>query len=307
MTRESGSMLGDARELANLQLLGLRAKALGGGEMNNDEMTALWNGTAGAAWIESQTMLDELFRPFEALLVREAMGATRVLDVGCGTGATTLAIGQALAGMGSCLGVDVSAPMVARAKERVGPLRNVEFACADAGVHRFEPGSFDLIVSRFGVMFFSDPVAAFANLLAATRPGARLNAIAWRSPAENPFMTAAERAAAPLLPSLAAARKPNAPGQFAFADGDRVRGLLEQAGWATVEVRRLDVECAMPSAALTGYLTRMGPLGQALRDVDEATREKVWSVVQPAFDSFRRGDEVRFTAACWELRAAAQR
>ncbi len=272
--------------------------------MNNEEQFALWNGTAGAAWVDAQQLVDEMFRPFESLLVREAAGSQRVLDVGCGTGSTTLAIARSLESKGSCLGVDISAPMIARARERAGASRNVEFAVADAGVHSFPPNQLDLIVSRFGVMFFADPVAAFSNLRSGTVAGARLRAIAWRSPAENPFMTAAERAAAPFLPALPP-RKPNAPGQFAFADGERVRGLLESAGWKSVDVQKLDVTCALPSVDLTAYLMRMGPVGQALRDVDEAMRERVWSAVRPAFEPFMHGAEVRYTAACWMLNATS--
>lgn len=269
----------------------------------SDEQKQLWNGTAGAAWVDGQPLLDEMFRPFEALLVREAAGATRVLDLGCGTGSTTLAIAQALPG-GTCVGVDISAPMIARARERAAGVANVAFHCDDAGTHAFEPRAYDLLVSRFGVMFFADPVKAFANLLAAARPGARLCAIAWRAAAENPFTTAAERAAAPLLPALPP-RQPNAPGQFAFADAGRVRALLQQAGWVNVELERLDVECALPRAQLLPYLTKMGPVGQALRTADDATRRRVLEAVEPAFATFARGDEVRFTAACWRLAALA--
>lgn len=269
----------------------------------SDEQKQLWNGTAGTAWVEGQPLLDDMFRPFEALLVREAEGATRVLDIGCGTGSTSLAIARSLSG-GTCLGVDVSAPMIARARERAAGVANVEFRCDDAGAHAFEPGAFDLLVSRFGVMFFADPVSAFSNLRRAARSQARLRAIAWRGAAENPFMTAAERAAAPFLPALPP-RQPNAPGQFAFADANRVRSLLEQAGWANVELERLDIECAFPRAELTGYLSRLGPVGQALRTADEATRRRVLEAVEPAFATFERGDEVRFTAACWMLAAIA--
>ena len=97
----------------------------------------------------------------------------------------------------------------------------------------FEPESFDRIISRFGVMFFENSVSAFANLRRAATVGAEMCLFAWRSPAENPFMTTAERAAAPLLPNISA-REPDAPGQFAFADAGRVVRILKDAGWADI-------------------------------------------------------------------------
>jgi len=161
-----------------------------------------------------------------------------------------------------------------------------------------------MIISRFGVMFFDDPVRAFANLRRAAQSQAALRFIAWRGPKENPFMTAAERAAAPLLPNIPA-RKPDAPGQFGFADGRRVRHILEQAGWTNIEVRPIDVACAMPAAALTTYVTRMGPLGTALRDTDPATQAGIIETVRAAFDRYVDGTQIRFTSACWMVAAAA--
>src|SRR5262249_45490429 len=147
-----------------------------------------------------------------------ARGARSVLDVGCGTGATTLAIARALGAGGRSVGIDISEPMLALAWERAKREKGTAtFVVADAETPAFEPGSFDTIVSRFGVMFFGDSVRAFANLRSAVRPGGDLALIAWRGPADNPFMTAAERAAAAYLPDIPP-RSVDGPGQFAFGD-----------------------------------------------------------------------------------------
>ncbi|MET3441526.1 SAM-dependent methyltransferase [Variovorax paradoxus] len=272
------------------------------------EQAALWNGPAGRAWVDAQESLDRLFALFENLLVNEARTASarRVLDVGCGTGATTLAIARALGAEGRCVGADISEPMIAAARARAqregSPAR---FVCADVQSHAFEPVSFDLIVSRFGVMFFDSPVQAFANLRHAVADGGALRAIAWRSAAENPFMTTAERAAAPLLPNLPA-RKPGAPGQFAFADRHRVSSILEESGWAGIDIRPIDVECTLPERELAGYLTRLGPVGLILQnEADERMRTQVIEAVRTAFDPYVHGTEVRFTAACWMIGARA--
>ena len=269
------------------------------------DQAALWNGPAGRAWVEAQALLDQILKPFEDLLVNAVAveSARRVLDVGCGTGSTTVAVARLLGAQGQCVGVDVSEPMISAARaraEREGtPAR---FVCADAQTHAFEPASVDLIMSRFGVMFFDDVVQAFANLRRAARAGAACRFVAWRSATENPFMITAERAAAPLLPNLPA-RRPDAPGQFAFADQRRVQRLLEDSGWTAIEIQPIDVECSLPEQELLPYVTRLGPVGMALPEVDETTRAQVIDTVRAAFDPFVHGADVRFTAACWMVGA----
>jgi ubiquinone/menaquinone biosynthesis C-methylase UbiE len=271
----------------------------------DNAQTTLWNGLAGRAWVETQELLDQMFKPIEDLLV-EAVSAgsgRRVLDVGCGTGSTTLAVARLLGARGRCTGIDISEPMITAARaraEREGTPAG--FIRADAQTHAFEPASFDMIISRFGVMFFDDPVRAFANLRRALEADAQLRFIAWRSPSENPFMTTAERAAAPLLPNLPA-RRPDAPGQFAFADQRRVYRTLEESGWAEIDIQPIDVACTLPEKDLVRYLTRLGPLGLILHEADDRTRTQVIETVRAAFEPYVHGAEVRFTAACWMVGA----
>jgi ubiquinone/menaquinone biosynthesis C-methylase UbiE len=272
-----------------------------------DAQTTLWNGLAGRAWVEAQELLDQMFKPLEDLLVEAVFAGSgrQVLDVGCGTGSTTLAVARRLGAKGQCIGIDISEPMLTAARaraEREGT--PASFIRANAQDHAFEPASFDMIISRFGVMFFDDFVRAFANLRRAAKDDAELRFIAWRSPSENPFMTTAERAAAPLLPNLPA-RQPDAPGQFAFADQGRVHRILEESGWAEIDIRPLDVTCTLPEKELVRYLTRLGPLGLILHEADDRTRTQVIETVRAAFEPYVHGAEVRFTAACWRVGARA--
>lgn len=274
---------------------------------SDSEQAVLWNGQAGRAWVEAQALLDQMFKPLEELLVEAALAQprARVLDVGCGTGSTTLAVAVRLGAKSQCVGIDISEPMIAAAKARAERVAvPASFVVADAETHAFEPDSFDLIISRFGVMFFEDPVRAFANLRRAGTAGGELRCIAWRSPAENPFMTAAERAAAPLLPNLPP-RQPNAPGQFAFADPRRVRRILEESGWQEIDIRPLDVRCRLPENDLMAYLARLGPLGRVLPELDENTRSRVLEVARAAFEPYVQGDWVSYDAACWSVGARA--
>ena len=273
----------------------------------DDEQMKLWNGPAGRAWVEAQELLDQVLKPFEDLLV-EAVSAGcggRVLDVGCGTGSTTLAVARLLGAKGRCIGIDISDPMIAAARARAERESTpASFVRANAQIHAFEPASFDMIISRFGVMFFDDSVRAFANLRRAVRDDAEFRFVAWRGAAENPFMTTAERAAAQLLPNLPA-RRPNAPGQFAFADQRRVYTIMEESGWAEIDIRPIDVACTLPEKELVRYLTRLGPVGLILQEADDRTRTQVIETVRAAFDPYVHGAEVRFVAACWMVGARA--
>ena len=275
-------------------------------QKTSDEQVELWNGVAGCAWVEEQELLDRMFKPFEEMLadtVSAGNAINRVLDVGCGTGSTTVAMARRVGSQDSCLGIDISEPMIRLARmraEREGV--PVSFIVANAQTHALEPASFDMIVSRFGVMFFDDSVAAFENLRRAVRQGGGLEFIAWRAPSENPFMTTAERAAATLLPNLPP-RRPGAPGQFAFGDSDRVRGILEQSGWAEIEILPIDIRCSLPEKELVRYFTRFGPVGLMFAELDEGTRGRVVETVRAAFDSYVNGAEVSYTAACWMVRA----
>lgn len=273
----------------------------------DDEQTKLWNGLAGRAWVEAQEVLDSMFKPLEDLLAEAVSAASgrQVLDVGCGTGSTTLAVARRLGAEGRCMGIDISEPMITAARARAERESTpASFIRANAQDHAFEPASFDVIISRFGVMFFDDSVRAFANLRRAAKDDAQLRFVAWRSPSENPFMTTAERAAAPLLPKLPA-RRPGAPGQFAFADSHRVSRILEESGWAEIDIRPLDVACTLPEKELIRYLTRLGPLGLILHEADDRTRAQVIGTVRAAFEPYVHGAEVRFTAACWMASARA--
>lgn len=275
-----------------------------------NDQTELWNGPAGRAWVDAQELMDGILKPFERLLV-EAVSARAqaagfaILDVGCGAGSTTLALARLIGRTGHCVGIDISKPMITAAQARAAREDvPAHFTCDSAQGHVFEPASFDMIVSRFGVMFFDEPVRAFANLRRAAKDDAELCLLAWRSAAENPFMTTAERAAAPVLPNLPP-RRPDGPGQFAFANDDRVGAILENSGWHQIDLRPIDVECTLPEKELVRYFTQLGPVGLFLQDADDQSRSRVVETVRAAFEPYVHGADVRFTAACWMIGAQA--
>lgn len=276
-------------------------------EPEEGQMT-IWNSEKGCAWVEAQELLGNLFQPLEDQLFSAAgiEPGCRVLDVGCGTGGTTRAASRLAGTGGSAIGIDISEPMIAAAREHAAEAATPEsFIRADAQTHAFEPASFDKIISRIGVMFFEDPVVAFANLRHAVTDNGELHFIAWRSPEENAFMTVAERAAAPLLPGLLPSRDPDAPGQFAFAKEERIRSILRNSGWAQIQIRPVDLACSLPETALNFFLSRMGLLGQVLHKVDGRIRVQVIETVRAAYEPFVKGAEVHFISACWLVSARA--
>lgn len=267
-----------------------------------------WTARRGDAWIDLQPILDRMFLPIAQALADTAMTERprEILDIGCGTGATTLALAGRVAPRGSCTGIDVSAAMLEVARQRAvaAGTVNARFIADDAQRHRFVPGSFDAVVSRFGVMFFDDPAGAFANIRTAIRTGGMLTCFAWRSREENPFMTAAERAAAPIL-GEGDRTDPLAPGQFAFADADRVTRILTTAGWHDVAIGPVDIPCTLSNADLATYVRRMGRIGMILPDLAPAVRDRVTAALDRAFAPFVHDGVARFDAACWRIRARA--
>lgn len=274
----------------------------------NKAQTETWNGVGGRTWADLHAPLDQLFQPFETLLVDIAVAADgkHALDVGCGAGSTTLALARALGPSSRCMGLDISEPLVATAAARAAAeqANNVTFIKADAQTYLFTPNSFDTVMSRLGVMFFDDPEAAFANLRRAARSGAKLAFVAWRGRNENPFMTAAEHAVVPIVQELPA-KPEGSPGQFAFASGPRVVGILQASGWSSIEVRPVDVACSLPLVKLPAYATRMGPYGLVRDSLDDLVRARADSAALAAFDRYVVRDQVRFTSACWLVTALA--
>lgn len=267
---------------------------------------AFWNAEGGEVWVRQQDLLDRLNGPIgEAVIARADPGAgKRALDVGCGAGATTLDMARRLGPGGGCVGVDVSGPLLDLARERAlaEPSVDARFVQADAQVHAFEAEAFDVILSRFGVMFFPDPDAAFANLRRALRPGGELVFACWRSPAENPLSQLPLEAAAPLLSEpLPPPRE--GPGRFAFADPERVRGVLARSGWRDIEIAPLDAPMPATLDEMMILSLELGPLGMLLRQEDEATRAKVTEAVAARLREEARDGVVPLKAACWLVTA----
>lgn len=239
--------------------------------MDNTEQIDYWNGKAGEKWVRHAERLDRLLAPFiDAVLESVALrSGEQVLDIGCGGGALSLAAAKMVEPTGSVRGVDVSAPLLALARRRAeeGGLA-AAFEEADAATYRAER-LVDAVISRFGVMFFNDPIAAFANLRANTKPDGRLCFACWQGLSENDWARAPLAAALPLLPEPPAPPTPGAPGPFAFADKDRVAGLLSDAGWQGIEIAPWRGKLTLPGetvAEAAGFMLELGPVARLVAE-----------------------------------------
>jgi SAM-dependent methyltransferase len=271
----------------------------------NDEQARHWNSDEASHWVTHQADHDRMLAPFTGMLLDAAMlsPGDRVADVGCGCGATTRAAAQAVA-PGPVLGVDLSAPMLAqaRADARAAGLANAVFEQADAQVHPFGDGSFDAVISRFGIMFFSDPVAAFANLRRATRPGGRLAFVCWQDFTANQWLLVPGAALAQhvTLPDLA---PPGAAGMLAFADPGRVRAVLSGAGWRDIDIAPRHTSMLVGGGGTLDdavQFLRAGSMGRAvLAGASADTAARALDAVRDALAQHLTGDGVRLDAAVW--------
>jgi SAM-dependent methyltransferase len=268
-----------------------------------------WNGRAGETWVELGRLLDMelLALGQEAQAALAPQTGERVLDIGCGGGETSLDLARAVSPGGAVLGVDISRTLLEQVAEpRVKGLGlDIRFQVADAQTADFGGERFDAAYSRFGVMFFADPAAAFANIRKALKPGGRIAFVCWRTPAENALMTAPFKAAEHLIPPQPPS-DPLAPGPFAFADPERVRRILGEAGFAAVAIRPFDAKAGgwTPDEALI-VSQRVGPLGMVLRENPEL-RPKVLDAVAAELQRHIGADgKVRLDAAVWIVTATA--
>jgi ubiquinone/menaquinone biosynthesis C-methylase UbiE len=278
----------------------------------NADQAAYWNGPGGRHWTDRQEMQDAVLAPVSAVLLdRAAIGrGEAVLDIGCGCGATTLAVAERVGPSGRAVGLDISTTMLARARERTLPGASVAFVEADATVYPFEPGHADLLLSRFGVMFFADPALSFANLRKALRSDGRLAFACWRAPKLNPWLMLPLQAAyrhAPRLPELG----PEDPGPFSFASEARVNRILSEAGFSAIAMEPVDLLLDIAvgrglDAAVQGAL-EIGPASRALEDQPPDVRSAAIDSIRAALASHLRDESVPLGAAIWIVTATNRR
>jgi SAM-dependent methyltransferase len=276
----------------------------------NAEQITYWNEVSGAKWVRFQALIDEQIGPLGRMAMDRAAirPEERILDVGCGCGDTTCELARRTGPAGSVVGIDVSAPMLesAMSRARAAGMQNVRFWNADAQLHEFSRPEFDLVYSRFGVMFFIEPARAFANLRRALLPAGRLAFVCWQSLERNPWMAVPTAAAAAeiVFPPRSG---PDAPGPFSFGDPARVRRILDEAGFSDVAIDGAEALLVVGGGGsveeAANFLMEMGPTGAALRQADASARPRVAAAVRRALAPFEGPGGVRMRSAVWLVTA----
>ncbi|MEL6064021.1 MULTISPECIES: class I SAM-dependent methyltransferase [unclassified Methylobacterium] len=275
-----------------------------------------WNGEVGTRWARNQAVLDAVFAPLtDALFDRAGLkSGTRVLDIGCGSGATTVEAARRVAAAGSVTGADISAPLLAVARARVGSEASggAPVTFVEADVERADLGSFDAALSRFGVMFFPDSRRAFANIRRMLRPGGQLTFLCWRALPENLWVQVPREAVMPLLPEVPPPPAPDTPGPFRFADGDALSVLLRGAGFETVTCEAVDRDVALgrgdtdaaAAEAAAHVALNLGPTSHLVREAEPDLQARAEAAVTEALRRHAEGGTVHLRAACWLVQAA---
>ena len=280
----------------------------------NHEQIRYWNEQSGPRWVKQQQRLDaQLDRLGLAVMQRAGVKPEEhVLVIGCGCGQTSLELAARVGPRGSVLGIDISQPMLARARERQNELRvqNLALLRADAQTYPFGRERFDLIFSRFGIMFFDDPPTAFRNLCAALRPAGRLCFICWQALEKNewvrvPLMAAAQHVAPPAPPP------PGAPGPFAFADPERVRSLLEAGGFKEVSCESYETQLSLGGATSVDeaveFVLEIGVIERLLHDADAHIRARVAGAIRAVLAPYTSRGGVSLSGAAWTVLARPER
>ncbi|MGA2794831.1 MAG: class I SAM-dependent methyltransferase [Roseiarcus sp.] len=276
----------------------------------NADQAAYWNGPGGRHWTDRQELQDAVLAPVSELLFgrAEVAAGERALDIGCGCGATSVELVRRVGPAGHVFGLDLSAPMLERARERTPPGAPATFVAADATVYPFEPGGADLLFSRFGVMFFAEPARSFANMRKGLRRGGRVAFACWREPRQNPWLMIPLQAAyqyAPRLPEIG----PEDPGPFSFASEERVHRVLSEAGFAAIAMHPADLSLDVAvgrglEAAVEGAL-EIGPASRALQDQPPEIRSAAANAIRAALAPFQQGASVPLAGAIWVVTATS--
>lgn len=279
--------------------------------LGNEKQAEYWNGTAGSKWVERQEALDAQIGPLGLVMLdrAEIQEGERILDTGCGCGGTTVDIAGRAGPSGHVTGVDLSGPMLERARERAreSDLENVDFIQGDAQTHDFGSLECDLLTSRFGIMFFADPTAAFANLRQVLKPRGRLAFVCWRPLEENPWSAVPTAAAAKII-EMPPPPGPEDPGPYSLADPDRVRRILKDAGFSSIAIEAEDQIFLPEEGGLDGAVAsrfEIGPLSRLLVDATAEQKEQVRNAVREAMAPYYTEGGPEMNWAVWIVTARA--
>jgi SAM-dependent methyltransferase len=270
---------------------------------DNAEQAEFWNGRMGTAWVNVEDYIDRMMTPLSAVAL-EAVNAKpddRIIDIGCGCGTTSFSLG---ANGAAVWGVDISKKMIDRAQQKDNSRGNVVFSVSDAASQQYTP-EHTVVFSRFGVMFFTNSVKAFANIRSALVPGGRLVFLCWQLPAANPWLSIAGAALQPFQPADAPPPDPDAPGPFRFGVPDYTQEVLGSAGFANIAMQPVVKSLHMGDTIdeLMSFQSNIGPLSGLLETLDKTRHAEATTAVRNAFAAKADSNGINLKASTWLVTA----
>ncbi len=270
---------------------------------DNAEQAEFWNGRMGKAWVNIEDYIDRMMEPLSSVAIEavNAKASDRIIDIGCGCGTTSFLLGASGA---EVWGVDISTAMIGRAKEKDNSAGNVVFSVSDAASQQYI-ADHTVVFSRCGVMFFADPVKAFANIRTALVPRGRLVFLCWQPPAVNPWRSIAGAALQPFQPANAPPPDPEAPGPFRFSVPEYTQEVLGSAGFSNIEIQPVvkDVHMGDTVDELMRYQNNIGPLSGLLETLDESRHEEATKAVRAAYAAKADNNGINLEASTWLVTA----
>ena len=278
-------------------------------EDKNAKQKDFWSGKGGDYWVEKQSEMDIMLNPLgeKALAKLDLQSNYKVLDIGCGCGATTLEIAH-IVSEGAVTGLDISVPMLDKAKSeaKIQGIANVDFKVVDVQVEQLAYEEYDSVYSRFGVMFFDDPFEAFKNIFSSVKVGGELSFVCWQDPSLNPWQSLSLQVIRGYLDMPSP--PPRSPGPFAFHEKDYVKEILEKSGFSNISFDDNQENITMFAGksleeASEDYLAINPVVTEMLKDSTDDLKSEIVESLKEAFSGFHRGDGLVFPSATWVVSA----
>jgi len=275
---------------------------------NISSIQSYWNEEGGRKWVENIHIIESMIAPISEIMIERisARQGEKVLDIGCGGGITSIRLAGLVAPIGNVVGIDVSEPILQIAKNRAATIDNIQFILNDAGTIPLEPNTFDIITSRFGIMFFDNPILAFRNLHTSLIPNGRLIFMCWRKIHENPLMNEPVKIISELLELKDDAEyaDPTIPGPFSLSDPQHLTDLLETAGFNNIKLQKVDENLPLGKLEQAiSYSMKMGPAGKILKDATHQIKQEASHAIRQAFKKYSKDNRVNVPSATWIVSA----